>query len=134
MVEQTIPFQAEQHNHEPITERSDLERFPSSQQVFCQPIAPGTADNVEPGWWGTLRNISSEGLAVCLPRPLEPGTELIIEWSDKAKRQTRCFHVQVIHAAAEGNMLWIVGCEFVRPQSEEEDRDPGPAAMGHQSA
>jgi hypothetical protein len=132
MVEQTLPFRAEQRKHEPITERSALERFPSSQQVFCQPIA--RFQRRKNGCWGKLCNISSSGLAVCLPRPLEPGTELIIELSDKTKRCRRSIPVHVVHSTAEGNTLWIVGCEFIRPQSEEEDHDPGPAATGHQSA
>jgi hypothetical protein len=119
MAEQFTPIQAEQRMNE-LTERSALVRFPSSQEVYCQPIAATTADEVENGWWGKLRNISSGGLAVCLSRPFEPGTQLIIELSDKMNRRTRSLPVQVVHAAAEGNRLWIIGCEFIRPLDEEE--------------
>ena len=112
MAKQTIPSQAERW-----TERSALVRFPSSQAVYCQPMP--TSDEVSNGWWGELRNISSGGLAVRVSRPFEPGTLLIIELSDKTKRLTRSFPVQVVHSNAEGNRLWIIGCEFLRPLSEE---------------
>ena len=120
MAERTIPFQTEQRKNEPITERSAVRHFPSSQEVYCQPMPASTADGVETGWWGKLRNLSSGGLAVRLSRPFEPGTLLNIELSDKTKRLTRSLLVQVVHAAAEGNRLWIIGCEFIRPLGEEE--------------
>jgi hypothetical protein len=72
------------------------------------------------GWWGRLRNISSAGLAVRLSRPFEPRTMLIIELTDKAKRRTYFFPVRVVHATAEGNRLWLIGCAFLRPLSENE--------------
>jgi hypothetical protein len=115
-----LRVQAEQRDNGPITERSALVRFPSSQEVYCQPMSASIADQVETGWWGKLCNISSGGLAVRLSRPFEPGTQLIIELSDKTTRRTRSFLVQVVHAAAEGNRLWIIGCEFIRPLAEDE--------------
>jgi hypothetical protein len=78
-----------------------------------------SANKAKKGWWGKLRNISSGGLAVRLSRPFEPGSMLIIELSDKAKRRTYYFPVHVVHATAEGMRLWLIGCEFVRPLSEE---------------
>jgi hypothetical protein len=120
MAEQTIPFQAEQWMSGPITERSAVRHFPSSQEVYCQPMPASSADGVETGWWGKLCNLSSGGLAVRLSRSFEPGTLLIIELSDKTKRLMRSSLVQVVHAAGEGNRLWIIGCEFIRPLSEEE--------------
>jgi hypothetical protein len=120
MAERTIPFQTEQRKNEPITERSAVRHFPSSQEVYCQPMSASTTEEVETGWWGKLDNISSGGLAVRVSRPFEPGTLLIIELSDKTKRLTRSFPVQVVHSNAVGNRLWIIGCEFIRPLSEEE--------------
>jgi hypothetical protein len=43
---------------------------------------------------------------------------LIIEL--QAKGASRSFPVQVVHASAEGKRLWIMGCEFISPLSEEE--------------
>jgi hypothetical protein len=113
MAKQTIPFQAERW-----MERSALVRFPSSQAVYCQPMP--TSDELSNGWWGELRNISSGGLAVRLSRPFEPGMLLIIELPDKTRRYIRSIPVQVVHSTAEGNRLWIVGCEFIRLLDEEE--------------
>jgi hypothetical protein len=102
------------------TARHAWVRFTAGQAVYCQPMTVPTANKAKRGWWGRLRNISSAGLGVRLSRPFEPGTLLIIELTDKRKRRTYYFPVRVVHATAEGNRLWLIGCAFIRPLSENE--------------
>jgi hypothetical protein len=115
MVERTIPFQTEQRKNEPITERSDVRHFPSSQEVYCQPVPASTADGVETGWWGKLDNISFGGLAVRVSRPFEPGTQLVNELSDKTKRRTRSIGREFIRPLAEDQVKSLVGTRRYGP-------------------
>jgi hypothetical protein len=95
-------------------------RFSSSQEVYCQPVAAPTAEESETRWLGRFREVSREGLSLVLRRRFEPGTALTIELSDKPRRGVRSFPVQVVHATPEGKSRWIIGCEFLRPLSDEE--------------
>ena len=107
--------------HSRNRERHALVYFPSSQEVYCQPMAAATALESETRWLGRFRDVSSAGLTLVLRRRFERGTSLIIELSDKAKRRgARSLPVQVVQATPEGKSRWIIGCEFLRPLLEEE--------------
>jgi hypothetical protein len=120
MAEQTNAVRNVRAKHRAETAHHAWVRFNTGQAVRCQPMSASTANKAVRGWGGRLRNISSAGLAVRLSRPFEPRTRLIIELTDKAKRRTYYFPVQVVHATAEGNRLWLIGCAFLRPLSENE--------------
>jgi hypothetical protein len=95
-------------------------RVSAGQAGACQ-LMPGSTNNEAiSGWWGRLRNVSSRGLSMRLRQTFEPGTLLLIELSDKTKRKKCSFPVRVVHTTAEGSRLWLIGCQFIRPLSEED--------------
>jgi PilZ domain len=104
----------------PETERRAWVRFAIGDEVCCQPLPASTAAETRTGWLGKLRDISPGGLALLLHRFFTPGSLLIVELSDKAERGACSFPVQVVHVSPEGKRRWIIGCEFIRPLSEEE--------------
>jgi hypothetical protein len=115
-----IPVPDRRSKHRVETECHAWVRVTAGQAGGCQPVPGSTSNEAISGWWGRLRNVSSRGLSLRLRQTFEPGTLLLIELSDKAKR-TRCsFPVKVIHTAAEGMRLWLIGCEFIRALSEED--------------
>jgi len=120
MAEHNIPGSDLRSKHRAETARHAWVRFTAGQAVRCQPMPASNAKKPSPGWWGRLRNISSAGLAVRLSRPFEPRSLLIIELTDQARRRTYYFPVRVVHATAEGDRLWLIGCAFLRPLSDNE--------------
>jgi hypothetical protein len=104
----------------PNRERRAWVRYPTSQEICCQPIAPSTAGEREIGWVGKLRDISSGGLVLALRRRFEPGTLLIIELPGKAKGQVRPAPIRVVRVRLAGKRQYTMGCEFISPLSDEE--------------
>ena len=120
MGEQTIAVSDARATQRAETGRHAWVRSRAGRAVYCQPMPTSPSKEPERGWWGRLRNISSAGVAVCLSRPFEPGTLLIIELSLQEKRRACRFPGRVVHATPEGARFWIVGCEFLRLLSDEE--------------
>jgi hypothetical protein len=119
MAEHPNPVRDEKTN-KPETERRAWVRIPTSKDVSCQPVAAPTAVQAETIWLGNLRNISLRGLSLVLDRRFEPSSLLIIELADKAKAGARYWSVRVVNVAPGGKRRWIMGCEFIRPLSQEE--------------
>jgi hypothetical protein len=119
MAEITIPVPSGNKNQSQ-TERRAWVRTPTSQEVSCQPVAASTAVQAESSWLGNLRNTSVRGLSLVLDRRFEPGSLLIIELADKAKAGARYWSVRVVNVTPEVKRRWIMGCEFIRPLSEQE--------------
>src|SRR5437016_780425 len=92
------------------------ERFASDLPTQCQPLA-ARGDN-EIAWPGTLRNISAGGIGLVLQRRFEPRSGLAVELPDLNGSSVTVF-VRVIHATAQANGTWLLGCSFVSPLSEE---------------
>jgi hypothetical protein len=104
----------------PNRERRAWVRYPTSQEVCCQPIAASTAGEREIGWVERVCDISSGGLVLAMRRRFEPGSLLIIELPGKAKGHVRPTPVRVVHARLAGKRQHAVGCGFIAPLSEEE--------------
>jgi hypothetical protein len=118
MAEQMISVPSGLAKRKPETERRACVRLSTNQQFSCQPITGAKAQETRTGWLGRLRDISPGGAGLLLSQRFEPGSMLIVEL--EAKRPARCFAAQVVHATADESGHWIVGCEFIRPFSEEE--------------
>jgi hypothetical protein len=100
-------------------ERRVFVRLTSDLAATCRPA--GRRHDVS--WPGRLKNISRGGVGLLLRHCFRPGTDLAVE----LRRPTGAFlcsvKVRVVHATAvfvEGNHLWLLGCAFDQPLSEEE--------------
>lgn len=116
MPEHTIPSQSE-HPVTPRTERRAWVRFPSKQEISCEPLGANAL------WLGRVRDVSRGGMAVVLPRRFDPGTTLSVELLLIKADGPRRLIVRVVHARQEANGWWLIGCAFARPLSEEELQD-----------
>jgi hypothetical protein len=119
MTQRTMPVRNDETRDGTNMENLALMRFPSSQEVYCQPMAASTAEESETRWLGRLRDISAGGVTLVLRRRFEPGTSLMIRLSGKLRHRARSLPVQVVQTTEEGNSRWIIGCEFLSPPSED---------------
>jgi hypothetical protein len=101
------------------TERRAWLRFPCAQDIICTPPIRPPQGEPEVAWLGTVRDISPVGIGLSMSRRFEPGAELIVELSAKAD-ETLNVPVCVVHATAEEQGRWIIGCEFIFPLGQEE--------------
>jgi hypothetical protein len=95
-------------------------RLASDLTVACR-----RAGQLDPGWLGTVRDLSRGGVGLVLRHCFKPGTDLTVELRDAAGALLRTVPVRVVHATAvyvEGSPRWLLGCAFDQPLSEEEWR------------
>jgi c-di-GMP-binding flagellar brake protein YcgR len=100
-------------------ERRAYVRLSSTLAATCRP--PGRS--LEPGWLGTVRDISRGGVGLLLRHCFQPGTDLAVELRDVTGQLLRTVGVRVIHATAvrvEGSHRWLLGCSFDQPLSDAE--------------
>jgi c-di-GMP-binding flagellar brake protein YcgR len=100
-------------------ERRAWLRLPTEQDVICHPVTSGPQRTPELAWLGKVRDVSLGGIGLTINRRFEPGIELIVELSVKP-RGVLNIPVRVVHATSDKKGLWIIGCEFIFPLSEEE--------------
>jgi hypothetical protein len=98
---------------QPEIERRGAERVPLLRECLVRPEgATGAGD-----WHAIVYNISSSGIGVGLPYPVEPGTVLYIQpWSRANPQPVRARAVR----STLVNFLWFHGCELLEPLSPEE--------------
>jgi PilZ domain len=113
MGEQTIPSQTE-HPVAPRTERRAWVRFPSDQEISCEPVGANAF------WLGRVRDASRGGIALIVPRQFHPGTILSVELLLIKADGPRRLVVRVVRARQETNGWWLIGCAFARPLSEQQ--------------
>lgn len=92
------------------TERRKLIRRPSALPVISRPLHEKT----ENGQQGIIWNISPQGMALRHPQALEPGTELVIDLFDPARRFPFPI-LRVIHSTPLADGSWLVGGAFAQP-------------------
>jgi hypothetical protein len=100
-------------------ERRTYVRLASDLTASCRPAGR----HLDPGWLGTVRNISRGGVGLLLRHRFQPGTDLTVELRDAAGELRRTVGVRVAHATAvlvDGIDCWLLGCAFDQPLSEEE--------------
>jgi hypothetical protein len=69
------------------------------------------------GWWTQLHDVSADGVALFLNRPLAAGTILSLELGLAGLPSRR---MKVIQARTGDEGQWIIGCQFITPMTEEE--------------
>jgi PilZ domain len=85
---------------------------------FCKPASELGSD--ESRWSATARDISQGGIRLQISRRYEPGATLAVELPAKAGKETCVFFAKVIHVRPEKTGLWMHGCQFVSPLSQDE--------------
>jgi hypothetical protein len=100
----------------PYVECRVWERFPCGLQTTCQPLA-ARGDN-EISWPAQIRDLSQGGVGVVLTRRYEPGAALAIEIPESDTVTT--LMGKVVHTTSLPGRLWLHGCAFVSPLSEDE--------------
>src|SRR5580700_4036536 len=94
-------------------ERRGAERFACVRECLVRPQnATGAGD-----WHAIAYNISTNGIGIGLPYPVEPGTVLYIHpWSRSNARPVRA---QVVRSTPV-DFLWFHGCELLEALSADE--------------
>jgi PilZ domain len=96
-------------------------RFPNEQDIICHPVTIGPQGKPERTWLGKVRDLSPTGIGLSMSQRFAPGAQLIAELSVKSAA-TLLLAVRVVHATQDKNGLWIIGCEFMFPLTEDERR------------
>jgi PilZ domain len=103
--------------HTPFTRECRVyERYPSDLATHCQPLAARSDNDMK--WSAIVHDISAGGIGLLLQRRFEPRTGLAIELPDAGNTDYTVF-VRVVHARAQPDGRWLLGCQFVSPLSEE---------------
>jgi PilZ domain len=102
------------------TERRTWSRFPSEQDLSCQPAVCLHRSEVGTTWLGRVVDISRTGIGFATSRWFEPGTVLTIVLSDEPKGLLLQRPARVIHAMPKRKSRWMIGCEFVSPLSDDD--------------
>jgi hypothetical protein len=119
MAEQATPLLTQRPKTSLKIERRAWLRFPNNQDVVCHPVTSGPQHEPELAWLGKVRDVSPGGIGISTSRRFEPGAELVAELSVKPDA-TLLLPVRVVHATPDRNGLWIIGCQFIFPLSQEE--------------
>ncbi|HXG13134.1 MAG TPA: PilZ domain-containing protein [Gemmataceae bacterium] len=99
----------------PAVERRASPRYRILQRCFVRPEGATGAE----AWRCIVFNISTIGIGVTVPCPLQPGT--ILEIMPHRLPGTRPLQARVVRSDSV-EYLWFCGCELLHPLSEEELR------------
>ncbi|MBI3407712.1 MAG: PilZ domain-containing protein [Planctomycetes bacterium] len=99
-------------------ERRGAVRVPAEAQALCRPLAD---EKCEP-WRAGIRDVSSIGVGLVLPGPVDAGTLLHVELSNKHGAKIRPLLARVVHSEQEGEGSWLVGCAFLSELDESQLR------------
>jgi PilZ domain len=105
----------------PGSSRAELrvtERFACDVPASCQP--PSDWKRGGQKWTARLRDISSGGLCLILSRRFERGAGLAIEVPGADSDSPSMLLARVVHVRADKGGLWVLGCAFASPLSDEE--------------
>ena len=102
-------------------ERRAYVRLASSLSAACRPAG---RSSLEPGWLGTVRDISRGGVGLVMQHRFQRGTLLTVELRQPGGELVRTVQVRVAHATAirlgVGRHCWLLGCAFEKPLTDEE--------------
>ena len=93
-------------------ERRAVVRYPSTLQAVCtHALVP---NEQRAAWPATVRDLSTKGVGLILPRAFAPGTLLMVMLRSSIDQAS--FHTlsaMVIHATPQEDGQWLIGCEFI---------------------
>ena len=93
-------------------------RYPSSLLSSLHTVARKTEDS----WSAAIRDVSAGGLGLLVRRRFERGTLLAVEPVEPPAEAPTLLLAQVIHATAQPEGRWLLGCKLVRELSQSEVR------------
>jgi hypothetical protein len=101
----------------PAVERRTAPRYRCTLEGYYRPL-----DDESSGlWWlATVVDISVKGVGLILTRKLKPDTLLSIELENTTTHFRRTLLARVVHATAQPDNGWRVGCAFAKPLSEDD--------------
>jgi hypothetical protein len=97
-------------------DRRVAHRFSCNMQTTGHILGPRGGNS----WVATITNISATGIGLVHRCRVKPGTVLVIKLQGKSQKLSRPLPVRVMHATAQENDEWLLGCAFVRKISEED--------------
>ena len=97
-------------------ERRVYVRFSCDLDSACQPLA----EPLRLQWQGRICNISRGGTALALARRFDVGTVLAIDMRGEAEEVVRTILARVVRVTFQSDGIWLLGCAFTNPLSEED--------------
>jgi hypothetical protein len=98
-----------------------LERRAWVRYASCPYAASYVLDvKTDVGWWAKIHDVSAGGVALSLDWRVKPGSILILEKLGGTGRPYRALTLRVAHTSPDPAGGWFVGCEFVRPLTDED--------------
>jgi hypothetical protein len=91
-------------------------RRPQGIEAFCRSVAAVKDDP----WPARVRDLSAGSIGLVLTRRFEPGTLLVIELEKKAHGLSTTLVGRVVHATAQNNGGWMVGCTLANKIAEDD--------------
>lgn len=91
-------------------------RRPQGIEAFCRSVAAVKDDP----WPARVRDLSTGSIGLVLTRRFEPGTLLVIELEKKAHGLSHTLVGRVVHATAQNNGGWMVGCTLANKIAEDD--------------
>src|SRR5262249_41954365 len=111
-------------------ERRRARRYPSIVPVRC-----ATVDNFRNRIRGLLRDVSTTGALMRLPRRFEPGTLVVVEVLGEQEKVTQTVVVTVRWVKKVAAKEWTLGCSFDKEIAETDLNallgNPGKTAVLH---
>lgn len=98
------------------TESKAPARRPTGIEAFCRSVAAVKDDP----WPARVRDLSSGSIGLLLTRRFEPGTLLVIELEKKTASLTHTLVGRVVHATAQTNGGWMIGCTLANKIAEDD--------------
>jgi hypothetical protein len=120
MSRQTIPAPPEQLKKYTWVDRRVWIRYPCNLESFCQPLQ-GRAGKVI--CTARIADISNNGISLVVGTPFEVGMFLSLELISESRGLAPPILARVVHAKAQDNGNWLVGCELTSKLSNNELKD-----------
>ena len=120
MSKPAIATPAKDTNQQRESERRAWVRYSTTLETICEPVSSLSTEEAVCGWPAKVRDISAGGVGLSVLRRFEPGTVLLIELACENEESSYAAPVRVVHATAEGDGRWILGCKFTRKLDEED--------------
>jgi hypothetical protein len=91
-------------------------RHPAKVRVLCKLVTRGTAP---PIWTAHVRDLSTFGIGLILPKPPGLGQRLEIELARKNGTFVGTVMARVVHEARESSQSFFAGCGFIKELDDE---------------
>jgi PilZ domain len=119
MVNETFPPAESTETSTSQTDRRGEERFPCDLRPFWGAQDANRADSPI----ASVRDVSTTGIGLRVWQGLKPGLVLVIRLETREKKLSRPLPVRVMHATQQAEGDWLIGCQFVRPLSDQDLRE-----------